>query len=250
MIIALSGYAGSGKDTAATIIQNLTANGMYRRQDGLFRSPWQIKKFADPLRQVAAVLLGMPLDYLYTDEFKTSTLPIEWSLHEFWLKGFKDQKVVCSKEKYVELLTDEDYAVSRAAMTGRQFLQLLGTDAIRNRLHANAWVNALMSQYVPLNKEVKEHWRGHAINIGDETVEYPKWVITDMRFLNEMQAVKDRDGVTIRINRKAKSEGELLHKSETALDNAKFDFVIDNSGSIEDLAEQLKPILQQLNIIK
>ncbi len=35
----------------------------------------------------------------------------------------------------------------RKAMTVRELLQKLGTDAIRDNLHEDAWVNALISEY-------------------------------------------------------------------------------------------------------
>ena len=31
--------------------------------------------------------------------------------------------------------------------------------------------------------------------------EYPNWIITDCRFPNEAKAIKDRDGISIRVNR-------------------------------------------------
>ena len=42
---------------------------------------------------------------------------------------------------------------------------------------------------------------------------------------------------------------EPEHISETALDNAKFDYVIENDGTIEELIEQVKKILIKEEII-
>ena len=39
------------------------------------------------------------------------------------------------------------------------------------------------------------------------------------------------------------------HISETALDDAKFDYVIENNGTIEELIEQVKKILIKEKII-
>ena len=77
-----------------------------------------------------------------------------------------------------------------------------------------------------------------------------------MRFLNEMEAVKKRGGITIRVNRPCSiCGGSGYHKmscpvsksgehlSETSLDKAEFDYVVENSGSIEELIEKVKQIL-------
>ena len=42
---------------------------------------------------------------------------------------------------------------------------------------------------------------------------------------------------------------EPEHISETALDNAEFDYVIDNNGTIEELIKQVKKILIKEKII-
>ena len=91
---------------------------------------------------------------------------------------------------------------------------------------------------------------------------YPNWIITDMRFFNEMEAVKKRGGITIRVNRPCNiCGGSGYHKmscpvsksgehySEIALDSAAFDFVINNNKDIEHLVKEVKKILKKLNII-
>ena len=85
----------------------------------------------------------------------------------------------------------------------------------------------------------------------------PNWIITDMRFPNELQAVKDRGGITIRVNRDILNEIPYQkayretheHESETALDNAEFDYVIENDSNVEELTKQVKKILIKEEII-
>lgn len=74
---------------------------------------------------------------------------------------------------------------------------------------------------------------------------YPNWIITDLRFPNEANAIKDRGGITVRINRaEAYTSGSVknLHSSETALDRYDFDYVIINSGTIEELQQKVLEI--------
>jgi guanylate kinase len=72
-----------------------------------------------------------------------------------------------------------------------------------------------------------------------------------MRFPNEMDAIKSRKGITIRVNRDNGTRAIDLnpHASETALDGHEFDYVIENDGSLEDLVQKVKEILIQENIL-
>lgn len=80
------------------------------------------------------------------------------------------------------------------------------------------------------------------------------WIITDVRFPNELEAIKKHKGITIRINRGlVERTGKLIqepeHPSETALDGAKFDYIIENNGTIEELLNKVKKILINEKII-
>jgi hypothetical protein len=81
-----------------------------------------------------------------------------------------------------------------------------------------------------------------------EHLVYPSWIITDMRFPNELSYIKDRGGITIRVN--TTRAGKVSnHESETALDNSTFDYVIDNSGTFDELLEHVRDILTAEKII-
>ena len=136
-------------------------------------------------------------------------------------------------------------------LTPRLFLQKIGTDLFRNQLHPNIWVNSLMSEYKPFKKEggfqrsVKSE-EGIPYDFEYE-IEYPNWIITDVRFVNEADAVKSRGGINIRIDRpnllNNQNNINLEHISETSLDDYKFNYYICNDSSIENLIEQVKNIL-------
>lgn len=223
MIISLSGYAHSGKDTAGKMIQEYTAE---RTGFGLVsRYTWEIRKWADALRKVAHIFLPQfTLEFLYTDEFKEMEL-------EGW--DYETQTVELDH-------LGQDHTVMKT-MTGRQFLQWLGTDAIRNGLHREAWVKAMMAEY-------------HGIWYGKLDQANSNWIITDTRFPNELKAVKAAGGYTIRLQRLPEwitSENEepwrsSLHESETALDSARFDFTVKNNGTLDELRAQLETIMTQI----
>ena len=116
--------------------------------------------------------------------------------------------------------------------TIRDIMQVLGTDLLRQGFNNNIHVAATLGS-------IKEN---------------EKAIITDMRFPNELEAIKKHNGITIRVNRglierTGKMIQEPEHISETALDDAKFDYVIENNGTIEELIEQVKKILIKEKII-
>lgn len=174
---------------------------------------WEIKKYAGKLKEIACMLTGCTLEQLEDQEFKKLQIGPDWG------------------------------------MTYRELLQKLGTEAMRNGLHENVWVNALFADYKAIGSIDKDERKFHTLTEGD--LIYPNWIITDMRFPNEFDAIKSRGGITIRVNRiryiSTHSEGE--HESERALDNHNFDYVIDNNGSMSDLILKVREILTQNQII-
>jgi hypothetical protein len=149
--------------------------------------------------------------------------------------------------------------------TVRQLLQEIGTEAMRNVIHPNIWINALFANYNPKVTYSMEIIDLGASNLQREKIgkpvhdEYPNWIITDLRFGDELEAVKQRGGITIRVNRPDLIENSKTdktfpvkvhrHISETALDNHKFDYVINNDSDIKSLIEKVKQILIKENII-
>lgn len=227
MIIGISGYMGSGKDTIASIIQYY---GILRKDYS-----WSIKKFSFKMKKIASILTGIPEEKFEDQEFKKQPLSRDWT----YPIDFSNE------EKWVE-------------MTVREFLQKLGTEAIRNSLHENAWVNALFADYRPLPSKITKDFDGtmHSIPYPKEEIVYPNWIITDVRFPNEAQAIKNRGGIVIRVNRKPEGDWGILkeyyvekHPSEISLDDWEFDYVINNSGTIDELVEKVENMLLQLNII-
>jgi len=219
MIIAINGKIGAGKDTVGTIIQGLLLTNKNQSSE--------IKKFAGKLKQIASILTGIPVKKFEDQEFKTTLLDVEWGTV---------QNVPLNS---IPPFADMQFNVM---MSVREFLQKLGTEAMRDGLHTNVWVNALFADY-------KAKWipTGNAVEEDEVSLEkkYPNWIITDMRFPNEMEAVEKRHGITIRVTRPAEKGKNTarLHPSETALDNTTFDYEIINDGTMEELVKKVRKIL-------
>jgi hypothetical protein len=241
-IISISGRIGSGKDTVGKIIQYLCYTNNNRMsyesfcliEDKWYNSDnWEIKKFAGKLKQIASILTGIPVEKFEDQEFKKTLLGPEWGT-------VKDIPL-----NSVPPFTDTDFNVM---MSVREFLQKLGTEAMRDGLHTNVWVNALFADYKVIDRRTMQ-------DPDDSNINYPNWIITDTRFPNELEAVKKRNGITIKVIRPDYIENtftgkkfpvkvhQTLHPSETALDNAKFNYEIINNGSIKELIEKVRSIL-------
>lgn len=96
----------------------------------------------------------------------------------------------------------------------RRYLQRLGTDGVRDHLGRDVWVDAAMRKATRPT------------------------VFTDVRFPNEAAAVRNAGGIVVRIERPGLPP-VLPHISETALDGWRFDHVIVNDGTLDDLHRQI-----------
>lgn len=282
MIIGLSGYIGSGKDTVAKMIIWLT-NSKERKlwdnnlEDFLYINPqdfyinpqdfnWEIKKFAGKLKQMASLLTGIPVEDFEKQSVKDSLLGSGWSWWYYRRKdrdgnpeesmpfGWTDQEAYF--RRFQHIMVGEMY---QKPMTVRHLLQYLGTNAVRDNLHPNAWVNALFADY----KKDRGLDGAHIGGRRPDTVQYPNWIISDTRFPNEAQAIKDKSGIVIRINRskefwkdeewltgkKVYHEPIHLHPSETSLNDWEFDYEIMNIGTLKELLQEVKKMLINFKLI-
>ena len=218
-IIGINGYASSGKDTVGIILQylnsidvgNLTIediikNYSYHEWWLEDQSGWEIKKWAGKLKQVAELLTGIPVEKFEDQEFKKTNLGKQWN----------------------DRINNP--------MSVRDFLQKLGTEGLRDGLHTNTWVNALMADYkcVPADR-APNGW------------DCDNWIITDTRFPNEAQAIKDAGGIIIRVTRPG--IGPINdHPSETGLNQWKFDYEIQNDSSLNELINSVRIFKQKFGI--
>jgi len=223
MIIGISGYSNSGKDTVGAIIQYLNCKNPQSSIEQICadyseyeywldeQSGWEIRKFAGKLKDIAEHLTGIDIEKFEDQEFKKTELGPEWAIHGM-------------------------------PMTVRDFLQKLGTDAMRMGLHDNVWVNALMADYTS-----EESWLNTSLGEKPDVV-YPNWIITDVRFPNEAKAIKDKGGIIIRVDRPGVSPIND-HPSEIGLDDWKFDYRIANVSDIFALKQTVEQILKHIKVL-
>ena len=272
-IIGISGKKQSGKDTVGRIIQIITDSPHFNDEAvvSFINKPsssnpeWVINKFANKLKWIVCMLINCTGKQLEDEDFKNTELSEEW-----WYYKPSD-----TMYPYLEFKQHEDQnnginisSEDLIKPTPRTLLQLLGTECGRQVIHTNIWVNATMSDYINTNPNFSLD-DGDALPVTLRE-RYPNWIITDVRFPNEIEAVKQKDGISIRINRPFKccnmkdleyqdcmdcAEYQMNifqneHISETALDDyGKWNYVINNDGTLLELVQKVREILIKTNTI-
>lgn len=254
-IIGISGRINSGKDTVGKIIEILTSSPHFTTDavvDFLDRDilepKWQVKKFAGAVKDMVCMMIGCTREQLEDREFKEKELGEEW-----WYYKDKGNYDIIPYNEFTDV--DSTIMYHLIKLTPRLLMKLIGTDCGRTILHPNIWVNSLMSHYKMYSyadaqagtSEIKKLYK------------YPNWIITDVRFPNELKAINDRDGITIRLIRPERmnyfgtkiltGKPEQEHESETALDDYEFDFTINNDGSLHSLVDEVRQFMQTNNLI-
>jgi hypothetical protein len=133
-------------------------------------------------------------------------------------------------------------------ITPRWVLQYWGTEVLRSHFHEDIWVASVENKLVKSKDDI---------------------VITDCRFVNEVEAIKRAGGITIRVERGEKPvwydsavsynkgpEGNVtwslsrshldrlnIHASEYSSVGITYDHYIDNNGSIDDLHTKIQSVV-------
>lgn len=208
MIIGICGFIGSGKDTIADYLVNTHE---FRRES-----------FANTLKDAVAAVFGWDRTLL---EGRTKEAR-EW----------REQK-------------DEWWSLRLGReITPRWVLQYWGTEVCRQGFHDDIWIASLENKI-----------RNSKDNV----------VITDCRFPNEIKAIKRAGGIVVRVKRGAEPDwyeaaesmnrGDRnnmtwaistdkirrlgIHASETSWVGTKFDFVLNNDSTLNDLYQQVESTL-------
>lgn len=198
MIISISGFIGSGKDTVADY---LVANYGFKRDS-----------FARSLKDAVSVIFNWPRDML---------------------EGLTPESRAWREQP-------DTWWSLRLGMhiTPRMVLQQWGTEVIRAGFHDDMWVASLENRLRNSNDNI---------------------VITDCRFPNEIEALRNAGAKIIRVKRGAEPEWYDLalenkefmpaawpevHASEYSWVDTNFDIVIDNNSTLDELYAQVRGLVQ------
>lgn len=114
---------------------------------------------------------------------------------------------------------------TKAIREVRRLLQEYGT-GLRDATHPDVWVEATLRKAEPILGPV---------------------VITDVRFPNEVDAVRDRGGLLVYVVNPTVPDTNDPHPSENAVDRSDADVIVWNGGTIEDLHREADTIIRGLS---
>jgi hypothetical protein len=236
-MIGISGRKQSGKNTIANYINGDVLQGMSMINDFSISAEGEllintvdssgtsgygifdvIRKDSTFIEYAQRELWPYIKVYHFADYLKDMSVNL-FGLNSKNIYGNDDQKNELTDLLWEEMPTETN---KTGYMTHREFLEYFGTKVIR-KVRSNAWV------YATINKITQE----------DSQLA----IIPDVRFPNEVQAIKNSGGIVIRLTRNIfNSDSE----SESALDSDKFDWhnfdvVIDNHNmTLDSLCSELK----------
>lgn len=223
-LIAISGVRYSGKDEVAKILQYCLSVPKIFRQYWLYKligkiipKKWKIIAFADPLKKMLAILLNISVEKFNDRAFKEDVC-IDLNTLDYSLSAFTKDKHLLSDSKFTKMTKELNLDILNYDLTIRQLMQYFGTNVIRTFFGENVWINSTLR---------------HASR---------RTIISDCRFINEAQAIKDKDGTIIYVERPGIGFGQ--HQSEKEmwqmLKKGIYDQVITNDGNLEDLFNKIK----------
>ena len=113
-------------------------------------------------------------------------------------------------------------------ITPRWVLQYFGTEVMRQGMYDAIWVDSVIGRYK-----------------GENTV------ISDTRFINEIKAIKAHGGIVVLVKReeiptREEMQKQGAHQSEWDWIGSNFDYVIDNTSSLEGLNAHIDHFIDQL----
>ena len=149
------------------------------------------------------------------------------------------QIAIALKFKYKDVYGSQEEKLRINAnwnISGRVLMQKLGTEVFRD----------ILPDVIPdMNIKNGTIWTNiYKIHVRENPKQ--NMVIEDVRFRNEVEAIKEMNGIIIKIVRN-KDTDLCDHISELGIDDEHCDFIIDNNGTENDLFRKIDSIVEQLN---
>ena len=232
-IIAISGVRNSGKSTTGDMLRFILSTPkflhhywIYKRFPKLkLKGNWLNVSFAGSLKEMLAVLLRVPVEMFEDRDFKENVF-VDFNDLTFHRRESLKKHQILSDSKFSRKVKEMSIDVRANMLSIRQLLQYWGTEIQRRYLGDQLWSLTTL-----------------------KLVEFHDLIISDMRFKVEAEMVKERKGTVIYIDRPGCEVGN--HQSEREAfelyQEGKCDYVIHNNGTLKDLFEKCKEIVQQVN---
>lgn len=210
-VIALTGKARAGKDTVAQYIGALVQQ--YNDHPQVEHEDSYVvgaEALAAPIKSMVAMML---------DFFGLGRIMEPVTLQPY-IDGDKKEEVLPGIGK-----------------SARQLMQTLGTEWGRDHIDVDVWLNCMTARIHQYDDAVTHGYKGSFV------------IVTDARFDNEAQALKDRhDAIVVQVVRDDAPDqvGEGDHTSELGISPALIDYTIKNNGDMEALLDEVYTVLKDV----
>lgn len=139
--------------------------------------------------------------------------------------GFEQQELYGSQEDKLKI--NDFWGVS-----GREFMQKFATNLMRNEL----------PNHINMNMDNKTIWvRLCQKKINDLLKQNKKIIVSDGRFIDEINMIKEMGGIIIKIIRN--NNYDIHHESESYISKLDADIIIENNGTLDDLHKKIYDIV-------
>lgn len=216
MLIGIGHKKNSGKDTFAKILHIIFLKNVYFKESADIKNAKKMIDFYDANRYEIEDATNIRTK-AFSDKLKTVVADLVGLTVE-QINEYKN-----TNEIFPFKYKGED-------ITYRKALQLIGTELFRDNF-PGIWINAMFLDYNPTKS----------------------WLITDVRFRDEADKIKELGGIVINIDRPSENienKSDKDHSSESQLEDFPFDYTVPNTGKLENLIEQAYIFLNHYQLLK
>ena len=242
LFIGLNGYAGAGKDTVAKMLKTILSQNWENIDDvkkysfSRYTNPTQSATYnagkidencpvlciayADQLKEICSTMFGIPVERFYMNK-SNAWVCINDKFQYTEIQPDKDH-ILTAEQFYYEISNLQEDR-TKYWLSLREILVYVGTYVLQQTINKDIFVNIVRNK-------IKEE---QAINPNLKYV-----IVTDNRFNHELNYMNESNAITISITRD--SVTQLENVAEHDLDNVEdYDYIIDNSGSYDDLIKNV-----------
>ena len=231
-IIAIAGIRNVGKDSFGDMLRFMLSTPKFLHHYWIYerfpklrlKGNWFKVSFAGSLKEMLAVLLRVSVEMFENRDFKENVF-VDFNDLTFHRREDLKKHQILSDSKFSRKVKEMSIDVRANLLSIRQLLQYWGTEIQRRYLGDQLWSLTTL-----------------------KLAEIHDLIISDMRFKVEAEMVKERRGTVIYIDRPGCEVGN--HQSEREAfelyQEGKCDHVIHNNGTLKDLFEKCKSIINHI----
>jgi hypothetical protein len=222
----MSGLKNVGKDTSANMLRYLLNTPSFLHFYWIYKhfnflgnfGKWKVTSFAKPLKEVLAIILGVPVEKFEDRDFKENYC-VDFNTSKIYKCADSNVRLLSDKNLSKLIESDSYHIIKTYTLTIRQCLQYIGTQICREFISDKIWINASL--------------KGNNL------------IFSDLRFKKEFEELDYYDSFRVLIERPGCTPGN--HASEKQIMELKaereFEGYVDNNGTLKDLFYKLKKMI-------